>query len=400
MKDRYGYISMLNKLILGVFFVCLFAAVVLYARGYRIDVQKGKLTSTGIISISSTPASAQIYINGKLHGVTDAHFTLPYGKYDVEVRKEGYASWRKSIVLKGELVQSLDAALFPVSPSLTPLTTLGVTYGIGIDKEDKALLFIDNGDTEKDGVYVFDLSRRPFSLFPPLKLIAYKRQFPEDILFTPTDVIFSPDFKQSIVTFARGEDYVSYALSTDEENTQLFEVTSSKDALVNAWAQETAKEEARLLEIFPNTFQKIASDSFSIISLSPDKSKILYKAKTDVELPIVINPRLVGANQTGEHRSIVTDSLYVYDRKEDKNYLIKTPVKGVPVWHPNSRSLVTNEGQVFQILDYDGTNRQTVYSGPHDLDYFDVTTDGKLLILANFNPQFNKKPDVYAVGIK
>lgn len=400
MKDRYGYISLMSKFIFGIFFVVLFVAVVLYARGYRIDVQKGKLTSSGIVSVTSTPSSAQIYINGTLYGVTDAHFTLPYGKYTIEVKKEGYAPWKKNIVLKGELVQSLDAALFPVSPSLTPLTTLGIVYGVRIDKEDKALLVVDNGDVEKDGIYVFDLSKRPFSLFPPLKLIAQKQQFPADIVFVPTDVTFSPDYKQAIVNFAWGEDTVAYALSVEEENSQLFEVTSSKDALLEAWSLETMKEEARLLEIFPKSFQKIASDSFSIVSLSPDKSKILYKAKSEVQLPIVIQPRLLGANQTKENRELTIDSLYVYDRKEDRNYEIKTPAKGMPMWHPNSRSLVTNDEQVFSIADYDGTNRQTVYSGPHELDYFDVTSDGKLLILANFNPQLNKYPDIYAVGIK
>lgn len=400
MKDRYGYISLMSKFIFGIVFVVLFVAVVLYARGYRIDVQKGKLTSSGIVSVTSTPSSAQIYINGTLYGVTDAHFTLPYGKYTIEVKKEGYAPWKKNIVLKGELVQSLDAALFPVSPSLTPLTTLGIVYGVRIDKEDKALLVVDNGDVEKDGIYVFDVSKRPFSLFPPLKLIAQKQQFPADIVFVPTDVTFSPDYKQAIVNFARGEDTVAYALSVEEENSQLFEVTSSKDALLEAWSLETMKEEARLLEIFPKSFQKIASDSFSIVSLSPDKSKILYKAKSEVQLPIVIQPRLLGANQTKENRELTIDSLYVYDRKEDRNYEVKTPAKGMPMWHPNSRSLVTNDEQVFSIADYDGTNRQTVYSGPHELDYFDVTSDGKLLILANFNPQLNKYPDIYAVGIK
>lgn len=400
MKDRYGYISLVNKIILGVVFVLLFIGIVFYARGYRVDVQKGTLTSTGIIAVTSTPASAQIYINGTLYGVTDAHFTLPYGKYDIEVRKEGYAPWKKTIALKGELVQSLDAALFPVSPSLTPLTTLGITYATRIDKEDKALLFVNNDDEEKDGVYVFDASRRPFSLFPPLKLIAYKKQFPIDLEFIPTDVIFSPDYKQAIISLMRGEDTVAYALSVEEENTQLFEVTSSKEALVEAWNLETIKEEARLLEIFPKAFQKIASDSFSIVSLSPDKSKILYSAKSASNLPVVIQPRLLGANQTKETRALTPDALYVYDRKEDRNYEIKTPAKGVPMWHPNSRSLVTNDEEVFSISDYDGTNRQTVYSGPHELDYFDVTTDGKLLILANFNPQRNKNPDIYAVGIK
>ena len=52
------------------------------------------------------------------------------------------------------------------------------------------------------------------------------------------------------------------------------------------------------------------------------------------------------------------------------------------------------------IVDYDNSNKQTVYSGPIVSDFISITTDGRLLILANLNPQTNKLPDVYAVGIR
>jgi len=398
-----------RKIIPILFFVLLLGLVIAYSRGYRLDTQKGKVTSTGIIAISSDPTTAQVYVNGVLKGVTDMHLTLPFGKYTVEVRKEGYTSWKRSFVLKGELVVTADATLFPLNTSLTPLTTIGISSVVTIDKTDKALLFVQNGDTEKDGIYLFDQTKRPFSLFPPLKILAYKRQFPEGVDVGTASVTFSPDYKEGVFTFKNGEDTISYLLSVEDENKQLFEVTSSKDSLFNAWDVERQKETAKLLEIFPLGFTKIASDSFKILSLSPDKTKILYESKQTIDLPLIINPPLVSANQTTEARSIKVGQLYVYDRKEDRNYEVVLPApveenrkKGnnVIIWFPSSKHLMVYEESQISIMEFDGTNKQIIYSGPHDGSYFDVTSDEKLLILANLNPQLNKSPDLYAVGIR
>ncbi len=398
-----------RKIIPLFLFVLLLGVVIAYARGYRLDAQKGKVTSTGIIAVSSDPATAQVYVNGVLKGVTDMHLTLPFGKYTVEVRKEGYTSWKRNFVLKGELVVTADATLFPLNTSLTPLTSIGISSVVTIDKTDKALLFVQNGDTEKDGIYLFDQTKRPFSLFPPLKILAYKRQFPEGVDMGSADVTFSPDYKEGVFTFKNGEDTISYLLSVEDENKQLFEVTSSKDSLFSAWDAERQKEAAKLLEIFPAGFVKIASDSFKISSLSPDKTKILYEAKQSIDLPLIINPPLVSADQTPEERSIKAGQLYVYDRKEDRNYEVKLPApveesrkkgKNVVIWFPSSKHLVVHEENQISIMEYDGTNKQIIYSGPHDGSYFDVTSDEKLLILANLNPQLNKAPDLYAVGIR
>jgi hypothetical protein len=367
------------------------------------------MTSTGIIAVSSSPQTAQVYVNGVLKGVTDLHLTLPHGKYNIEVKKEGYTSWKREVVLKGELVVTADATLFPLNASLTPLTTIGISQVVSIDKTDKALLFVDNGEVEKDGIYVFDQTKRTFSLFPPLKLLVSKKLFPEDIHLKDASLIFSPDFKQGIVVFKRAEDSISYLISLEDENTQLFEVTSSQSSLEKEWDKERALETGRLLEIFPREFAKIASDSFHIISLAPDKSKILYEAKQKITIPYVIEPRLVATNQTPEERSIQLDELYVYDRKEDRNYHIllseasekmRQAGQTVLAWFPDSRHLVEHEGDKISIVEYDDTSKQIIYSGPHEGSFFDVTSDSKLLILANLNPQYNKTPDIYAVGIK
>jgi len=150
------------------------------------------------------------------------------------------------------------------------------------------------------------------------------------------------------------------------------------------------------LETFPEGIAKIASDSFHIVSFSANEIKLLYQAKTNLFLPLVISPPLIATNQTAEVRALKKDHLYVYDKKEDKNYEIGNS----PLWYPDSKHLSFSEGKKVAVMDYDGTNKQIVYSGPFESSFFTVTGDGNLVVLANLNPEANKYPDLYAVGIR
>ena len=108
-------------------------------------------------------------------------------------------------------------------------------------------------------------------------------------------------------------------------------------------------------------------------------------------------------NQTEEKRDLKKDYFYVYDKKEDKNYEIgnwKLEIRNFIMWYPDSKHLVFNEKRKISILDYDGENKQVVYSGPYEKDFFLVSSRGNLILLINFNPENNPAPDVYEVEIK
>src|SRR3989344_1791567 len=117
--------QLLSRLLFFLLFVGILAGVILYARGYRIDVKEKSVSATGIIAVNSFPKAAKIYVNDTLKGATDSNLILPPGNYKVEIKKEGYTSWAKSVKLKGELVVNLEPVLFPQNASLTPLTNLG-----------------------------------------------------------------------------------------------------------------------------------------------------------------------------------------------------------------------------------------------------------------------------------
>jgi len=388
-----------TRLFLIVVFIGVLLGLIAYARGYRINFSKKTITSTGILVVSSYPDGAKIYINNELKGATNSNLTLVPGKYQVEIKKDGYFSWKKNLTIKGELVVKAEALLFPQNPSLSPVASLGVVKAYFSAINNKIIIFCENDNPEKDGIYLLENTKKPLSIFNPLKLLVLKSAFSEDFEFTDAGIIFSPDGKQIIFTTP----ITTYLISTEEQTNQPFNITNSRQTIEQAWQSEAEKNSQKILETFKDPFPKIASDSFKIISFSPDESKILYEATKNTTLPLIIDPPLIAANQTVEERELKRGSFYVYDKKEDKNFPIencKLKIENCLLWYPNSAHLIINEGKQISIMEYDGQNKQAVYSGPFEQDFVAVTSDGKLLILANLNPQTNKLPDVYAVGIR
>lgn len=384
--------KVLFRILFFLVFVVVLTTVIAYARGYRFDIEKKLVKSTGIISATSNPKAAKIYVNGELKGVTDTNLTLPPENYFVEIKKEGYTSWSKNINLKGELVINVDPVLFPVNPSLSPLTNLGIIKAIPTEDGDK-IVVIASGSA-----YLFDAGKKTLPFFPPLNKIVDLSLLPNIVDYKNIKVTFSPDQKQAIFTSSDdSKSDRSYLLSLDEDNLNPLDVTLSKEALIQAWQNEKTKNNTKILETFSKNFDKIASSSFEIISFSPNETKVLYKAKNNIKLPLTINPPLISTNQTPEERSIIKEKLYVYDRKEDKNFPISQPNLK---WYYDSRHFVVEEEKKILIVDYDDTNKQTIYSGPFESSFFNPTSDGKIIVLINLNSQINELPDLYLVGIR
>ncbi|MFH1827317.1 MAG: PEGA domain-containing protein [bacterium] len=375
--------------------------VIAYARGYRFNFKDQEISSTGILAISSSPKAAKVFINGHLKGVTDMNITLHPGNYTIEINKDGYMPFKKNLTLKGEIVETIDPILFPTNPSLSPLSNLGIVNAFRVDQTDNIILISEN-DSETDGVYLFDASSKPITIFAPLKTLLLKSKLPKGSSLADSDIAFSHDFKQAILDVPNGNITNSYSISLNSENPDPFDVTNSKTTLIEAWEQEKNKEIDKILETFPSDVQKTASSSFNIISFSPDQTKILYKATSEKNIPLIIKPPLIASNQSTEARNLKTGSLYVYDKREDKNYLVGNKDLDINdlIWYSDSKRLVYKEDDRISVSSYDATNKETVYSGPFENKFFSVNSDGRLIVLANLNPKSNKLPDLYLVGIR
>lgn len=426
---------------------CLFVVAVIlmigYARGYRLDINNTELSSRGLVAVTSSPRSAKIFVNDVLKGVTDTSLYLEPGTFTITIIKDGYFPWKKIVKIQGEIVQSVDATLYPINASLSPLTNIGVIRAIpfGVDGK-KILIFSTNnytaadetpsanpqpGQTVKDkaGIFVYDPRTQAVSLFPSLThIVDY------DVLGAERDpkkynVLFSPNFDQAILFYnpsylAKPSSLISqfdssyatpqtfdaaYLISLNELNASPLNITNSALSLVEAWSGQKQTNLASILAGYKEPVKDFIEHTSKIIDISPDKTRILYEATMGATLKPVLKQPLIGVNQTEDLRTTAEGSLYVYDTREDRNYLILSPKALVnqhayPLFHPNSKNIVLNEEKSISIMDYDGVNRNKLYSGPYDENFFTVTSDGRILILTNFNSTIDKSLDLYAVGIK
>ena len=427
--------SIIPRIIIFVIFCLILISVIAYARGYRFNMQDGSVTSTGIISINSSPQPAKVYINNQLKGATDINLTMPFGQYTIEVKKEGYTDWKKTISLKGETVMSVNAHLYPKNPSLTPLTNLGIIKALPLGNTDKIVLISQTGDITKDGIYLFEAGKRPLSIFPPLTPLLYKSLLPAEIDLSTITMVFDSQYQQAILSYTLDDIETSYLISLEDENTELIDVTPTRENITSKWQDERNTEMVKIIETLHKDIRSIALTSFTVISLSPDEKKLMYYVKDDVSLPIIINPPLIGANQTLEQRDLKKGNVYIYDKKEDKNYRVQITVDpkiinealitptvqpestsvtttGISnpivaesiqqrvLWYPTSDYIAIKEKSQIVLMQYDGDNKQTVYAGPFNQEFFAISPDWNLIVIINLNPNNNQFGDLYSVGIK
>jgi len=109
-------------------FVLTAPSVIFYSQGYRIDFANKKIVQTGGFYFKATPRSVQVHINGKLKDTTSLFTSsslienLMPKTYAVEISKEGYYSWQKTLKVKEKQVtEAKNITLVPKIPDLAKL---------------------------------------------------------------------------------------------------------------------------------------------------------------------------------------------------------------------------------------------------------------------------------------
>lgn len=398
--------------LLSISFIILMAIVVIsYGRGYRFDPKEKSLKSTGILSVSSYPEKSSIFLDGKLVSATNASLNLSPNWYDIKISKEGYQSWQKRIRVQGEVVTQVDALLVPNNPSLRALTMTGVTMPVLSPSLTRVAYFVLDEEEEtsaapSSSLWILELKAGTLGSKPEPKKI-YSLTSSD---YQNTEIFWSPDEKEIILTFLNPKLKVNnitsaVRLNLDNPNTNTQIAVSSVNDSLTQYQIERRKRKDLLFSSLSSELTELLSKATDKLSFAPDESKILYLATQSATIPQIINPPLIGTNPTEEKRNIETDKYYVYDLKEDKNFYIgerpKPPQpENTPIWYTDSKHLVMIDKDSISIVDYDGTNKRSVYSGPFtDNIVYPWGSGGKIVILTNFN-KVGTIPNLYEVDLR
>lgn len=432
---------MIQRILYSIIIICLIAGatlgIITFARGYRFNFANKNLTSTGILAIASSPDGASVYAYGKLVTATNSSINLDPNWYDVKVVKEGYIPWQKRLRIQGEIATKIDVLLIPINPSLKPLTTLGVLNPI-LSPSQTSLAYIVPFDAsagaeiqKKAGIWIWNLTQGPvLPIGSGPRHIVRSNEFLD---FTRARLLWSPDEKQLLASFFSDDSddtLLSAYLFDAETETQLpVPVTLTLSTILEDWQYLQDEKDATLLAGLSRKLQTYLKDSVADIRFSEDEKKLLYTATASAGIPSLIDPPLIGANATKEDRLLKRGNTYIYDIKEDKNFLIKedhlpSPTPTSPAspaeagalagltewmnrddrnlfWYPDSKHVVMIEKDTIYITEYDGQNKTTVYAGPFENSYvFPWPGGGRILILTNLNRQASTSPNLYAVDIR
>jgi dipeptidyl aminopeptidase/acylaminoacyl peptidase len=379
----------------------------LYARGYRFDFDKTQFTPNGLLVIKSDPDGGQVFVNGELKTATNATIPLAPAIYDIRVQKEGYISWSKRLKIDKEIVTESTAHLFKSAPSLSSITfssSINPTPSRDFSKIAYAVpLNLSNNNEEKSGLWVMEMINLPLGFSREPQRIT-------DSDLTDADWQWSPDGREILVIKKTGVFLLNSGEFTPQ--TRLVNVASQKEESLSQWEEELAKKQKSQLARLPDELATILTRKSSAIIISPDEDMILYTASGSATIPDELIKPVPGASTQKEERNIEFGNTYVYDIKEDRNFIIdsedKLIIKGGFLslaerrlsWLPTSRHLILAEKEKVIILDYDGTNRQTVYAGsyvaPNALPT--LSTD-RLIILTNLGAN-SSPPNLYSLSIK
>ncbi len=377
-------------------------AIIAYGRGYRLDVNKTQLRATGLLSVTSDPIGAQVYVDGKLKTATNTSLALSPGRYSIRITKEGYLPWEKPVGVLGEVVSRADAFLFPTNPSLSPLTALGVVQPALSPDGTKIAYVVPakhlDGNASKAGIWVLELAEGPLGRNRnPVQVATIDPNF--DV--TAATLVWSPDTTELLL----GSPTKQFRLYRVGRLDSFQDANLTAQSLVGQWQTERSGKERQKLTAFAQPIINMATTSAKIISFSPDETKIFYEATASATIPTVLTPPLLGTNTTPETRTIQPGKLYVYDSREDRNYFLldkkELPQKNTPTWLPTNKHLILTLPEKIDVMEYDRTNWITVYSGPFVQGFVAPWPNGsRLVIVTTLNQTASSLPNLYTVNLR
>ena len=396
-------------------------AAIAYTKGYRPNLKKTgpKVSATGLLVATSNPNGAQVFVDDHLTTATNDTLSLPEGNYAVKIVKDGYIPWGKKLKIKNGVVTETQARLFPSASDLRAETSTGAILPTLSPDGTKIVYGVASGSAEKRGVWVMDMNDRP------LLSQAQSRQIAQSL--AQADFAWSPDSKQILASTEKA----IFLLEADRLNPMPLDVTPTLNLLLQSWENDAkSRENDRLGNLKPNLLKEL--EKMKIISWAPDETKILYTASQSATLPPILEKPMPAASTQDEQREIKEGSTYIYDIKEDKNFLItekslisqedelkKDKQKAEEInplvsvkrmgqlqraqtlrWLPDSRHLVWVEENGISILEYDGTNKDTIYSGPFEDSFVYPWPNGsKLIILTTYNRPGGATPNLYSISL-
>ena len=377
------------------------AGAIMVTKGYRISPKTGAITGTGILSVTSQPDQASVYLADHLTTATNANINALVPKtYDVRIVKEGYIPWQKKLEVKEGLVSEVKAILFRTIPTVYPITYTGAQMSL-ISPDNLKMVYVvpvsDQNDPitlKKGGVWVWETAERQINFG--------RSNEPRQIALTNgidwTKAIYrwSPDSTQILATFPDRQ----LLLDIDKLNETPKDITLQLAATVRTWEeQEKTRNTTRLNTIKDIELKKIASAS-AYLKWSPDETKLLYSINGADNFKVAD----LATKKTYDLPKVsfytwLPDSGHLVLVESEESVKTPAPTPNKTGSQPITQSSLPNSK--ISIIEFDGFNRSEIYIGTLDPKSIFVWPDSSRLIVVSSFPTSNaSKPNLFGINLK
>lgn len=360
------------------------AVAIFLAKGYTFSPKEKRIVGTGIITVSSEPDAASVFIDGHLTTATNTTIaSLSPKNYSIKIVKEGFIPWEKQIEVKEGLVTEVKVVLFPAIPTIYPLTFSGVANP-SLSPDGAKLAYVvppaagNSASNKKAGVWVWTQMRnQPISFARSSE----PHQIAQNIVidFSKALLKWSSDSKQVLATVGNN----NYLLEADRLNSDPRDITPILSPTLKSWEEDAkSKDESRIEAIKDIKLKQIASNS-GVLRWSPDETKFIARKDAILE-------KDAGKTVSG---------LKVYDVEDSREYPL--PPAEAHIWLPDSRHIILVEQGTISVVDFDGTNKAIIYAGSFQDDFvFPWLDSSRLVIISSFPTPTASEPNLYGINLK
>ncbi|MDQ3098709.1 MAG: PEGA domain-containing protein [bacterium] len=417
---------------------------VLLVQGYTYDTKNKRVVQTGVLVVNSVPNGAQIYIDDHYQNVTNTSISfLPAKNYKIRITKEGYIPWEKEITINNQIISEIEAIMWPATPSVNPITNTGA-IGVKLSPDmQKAAYAIRFNEQDKAGLWIMDMAKRTVFSGTSTDYTQIARNT-SSLDFSSAELLWSPDSKQILATLQEGNKPEprftrNFLLDISRLNTTPSDVTLTKDSQLKTWNDELGKiQNVRMTKMAGDPEgTRIASESAIPLKWSYDETMFLYATRDPSSSSVTEKPKVVVIPSFTKTTKVATISATVPDapvataaaeyvrqiESQTASYSGDMNIKVYHVmqkksfdlpkaqyyaWYPAEEKadreiqhlVMVDDGSI-SIIETDGKNKSTIYSGPFENNIaFPWPDGGRLVILTNFNFKAGSEPNIYTINLR
>jgi hypothetical protein len=145
---RHNILLYTGYIFIGIAIIISTMVLLYQANGFGVN-SKGEVVQNGLVFFSSSPNPATIYLNGQKNSKqTNNRLSLPAGRYDVRLTRDGYRDWQRSVSVQGGDVQHFDYPfLFPKNLVTKNQATYATAPGLSTLSRDRRWLLVQQSPT-------------------------------------------------------------------------------------------------------------------------------------------------------------------------------------------------------------------------------------------------------------